>query len=126
MSNLEQSDAQVAAVSKHPRVSLSDIKAEIIGIYFMTGHQFWQQAAMTKQDAPQIDVRSLGSLTICMVVTKNGTTIVGQSAPADPSNFNPEIGMKLALEDCERQLWPRMGWALKQKLYEERMADAGR
>lgn len=124
--SLEQSEAEVAAVSSHPRISLDDIRREIVSVCYMSGTEFWRRATTGNQQKAAIDIRGLASLTICLVVTKNGTTIVGQSAPADPLNYNQGIGMKLAREDAERQLWPRMGWALKQKLYEERMADVGR
>jgi hypothetical protein len=47
--------------------------------------------------------------------------VIGKSVPASPDNFNPDLGRKLAYEDCIRQLWPLMGFALK-----ERLAAGGR
>jgi hypothetical protein len=52
-------------------------------------------------------------LSICILVMKNGFTVIGKSAPASPENFNAEFGKKLAYEDCIRQLWPLMGFALR-------------
>lgn len=59
---------------------------------------------------------SLGVLTICLIVTRNGFTIIGKSAPASTDNFDADLGRKLAYEDAVRQLWPLMGYALREKL----------
>lgn len=47
---------------------------------------------------------------------RNGFIMVGKSAPTSPENFNAELGRKLAYEDCIRQLWPLMGFALRDRL----------
>jgi len=41
---------------------------------------------------------------------------VGKSAPASADNFNADLGRKLAYEDAIRQLWPLMGFALRERL----------
>jgi hypothetical protein len=55
-------------------------------------------------------------LSVCMLVMRNGFTVIGTSAPASPENFNAELGRKLAYENAIRQLWPLMGFALRDKL----------
>jgi len=55
-------------------------------------------------------------MTIAVVVMKNGYVVLGKSAPADPDNFNQELGEKFAREDAIRQIWPLMGFALRDKL----------
>jgi len=62
---------------------------------------------------------SLAVLTVCLIVTRNGFTIIGKSAPASADNFDAELGRKLAYEDAVRQLWPLMGYALREKLHNE-------
>lgn len=57
-------------------------------------------------------------LTICLLVLRNGFTVIGKSAPASPENFNVELGQKFAYEDAPRQLWPLMGYALRDRLRE--------
>jgi hypothetical protein len=37
-------------------------------------------------------------------------------ARASPENFNADLGRKFAYEDAVRQLWPLMGYALRDKL----------
>jgi hypothetical protein len=55
-------------------------------------------------------------LTICILVLKNGFTVVGKSACASPENFDRELGRKIAREDAKRQIWPLEGYLLKDKL----------
>lgn len=47
---------------------------------------------------------------------QNGFTVIGKSAPASPENFNAELGRQFAYDDAVRQLWPLMGYALRDKL----------
>ncbi len=103
MSSLEQSDKEAAQHAVAPRVTLADINATIKDTYYISGAAFSGKARHT-------------ILTICMVELHNGFTIIGKSAPASPENFNEEFGKKLAYEDCIRQLWPLMGFALREKL----------
>lgn len=108
--SIVQTDKESAAVAKSPstRVSLAQIEANIAAEYSMTGDQ---------AVGPDIPFpASLGLLTICILVMKNGFTVIGKSAPADAVNFNAEYGRKLAREDAIRQVWPLMGYALRDKL----------
>jgi len=61
---------------------------------------------------------SLEVLTVCVLVTRNGFTLLGKSAPASAENFDHETGKRFAREDAVRQLWPLMGYNLRQKLHE--------
>lgn len=58
-------------------------------------------------------------MTIAIVTLQNGFALVGHSAPADPANYNKELGQKIAFDDCIRQLWALEGYALRQKLHDE-------
>lgn len=59
---------------------------------------------------------ALDCLTICVMVLKNGYTLVGKSACASPENFNAEIGNKIARDDARNQIWALEGYALRSKL----------
>lgn len=48
--------------------------------------------------------------TLCVLVLRNGFVIVGKSACIHSSNFNEEIGKRLAREDAIRQIGPFLGW----------------
>lgn len=124
--SLEQSDAEAAAVAIAPRVTLADIEAAIAHRYHFTGGDAVWALQLKKTwneehqcyEAPRGDPlpEPLRLLSICLVVMKNGFTVIGKSAPASPANFNAELGRKLAYEDCVRQIWPLMGFALRERL----------
>ncbi len=107
--SLEQTEQECAANAKAPRVSLEDIENAIASRY-----DFTAGAAIDAMQLPRLI--SLDLLSICIITMKNGFTIIGKSAPASPENFNAELGKKLAYEDAVRQIWPLMGFALREKL----------
>ena len=59
---------------------------------------------------------SLGLLTFCVIVLKNGFTVTGESACASPENFDAEIGWKIARQNAVQKIWPLMGYELRTKL----------
>lgn len=108
--SLDATEAVSAKGATHPRVTLDDIKNNISGLYFVTGYDV---VSATHIAEPQDELKML---TICMLVMKNGFVILGKSAPASPENFDAEKGRTFAYEDGVRQLWPLMGYALKEQL----------
>lgn len=54
----------------------------------------------------------LGLLTICVLVLKNGFTVVGTSACVNPGNFDEEKGREIARRKAVEQLWPLLGFRL--------------
>lgn len=56
-------------------------------------------------------------LTICILTLQNGYTVTGESACADPANFQKDIGERISRENAEKKIWGLMGYALKQELY---------
>jgi hypothetical protein len=113
MTTLQQADAEAAAVAVAPRVTLADIEAAIA-----ERHDIRADSAISYANGGAVLSRShpLCLLSICILVMRNGFTIIGKSAPASAANFNAELGRKLAYEDAIRQIWPLMGWALRDKL----------
>lgn len=105
--SLEATEAECAANAVAPRVSLTDIENSIAERHDLNGGVV---AGVPNKD------HSLYLLSICLVVMKNGFTIIGKSAPASADNFNAELGRKLAYEDAVRQIWPLMGFALRDRL----------
>lgn len=52
-----------------------------------------------------------------VITTSNGFAVVGNpSASVSPANDNEEIGQKVAFENSKQELWPLMGYALKERL----------
>lgn len=139
MSHMEEVERRSAALYKAPRVSLDDIKNAIA-----RRHEFTAAMALdsmsasglavtlpvgTEPVAPSIPVYAADApeslLSICLLVMKNGFTVVGKSAPASAANFDAEYGRQLAYEDAIKQLWPLMGFALRERLADFAEPPAG-
>lgn len=57
-----------------------------------------------------------GLLTICVLDLKNGFTVTGESACADPANFMQDVGERLARTNAENKIWALMDYELKTKV----------
>jgi len=95
--SLQKDEDLAAAGATAPRVKLIDIQAAIESVEYLRAGEG-------------------GILTLALVTMKNGFVVVGKSAPASPENFNKDKGEQFAYEDAVRQLWPLMGFALRDKL----------
>ena len=100
-----------------PRVTPSDLGDNIASEHFFTAYGGAKYGRITR-DEPQ-DSESLKLLTICVLVLSNGFTVVGTSACASPENFNAETGRKIARENAVREIWPLLGFVLKERLHSE-------
>lgn len=103
-----------------PRVTLADIEGNILGVHYFTAKEGVLGHAYQRMQGLGPLPESLGLLTFCVLVLKNGFTVTGESACASPENFNAELGRKIARENAINKVWPLMGYALKQKLSEAR------
>lgn len=98
-------EQELKAISVAPRVSAEDVENNIAATYYLNG-----EAAINALG--NFSNEHVKCLTICILVTVSGFTIVGKSACARPENYNAEIGQRLAREDAVRQLWGFMGYHL--------------
>jgi len=98
MDDLQAGDTLAASVQKTPnRVTLEGMIAKI-------EHEEFFNSALVPH------------LTICVILLQNGFSLVGKSAPADPGNFDAEVGRKFAREDAIRQMWALEDYALRERL----------
>ena len=98
MQSVHATDSASKAVQKTPnRVSLDYIMARIADIEF-------------------INPKSTPHMTIAILTMVNGFVVVGKSAPADPENYDADLGCQFAKEDAIRQLWQLEGYALRERL----------
>lgn len=58
------------------------------------------------------------TLTVCMLVLRNGFSVTGESAAASKENFDEDIGRKIAKDSARNKIWQLEGYLLKQRLYE--------
>lgn len=100
---------------KAPRVTPQALQDEIASVHFFTAAEGCSGRS-NGYILPDGFVPSLNLLTICVIVLKNGFTVIGHSACASPENFNAEIGERIARENAERQVWPLLGFRLKDSL----------
>ncbi len=56
------------------------------------------------------------TLTLCVLTLQNGFNVVGESACADPANFDRELGRRIARDNAKNKMWPLLGYALREKL----------
>lgn len=98
------------------KVTLEDIQAQIESEYFFT-------AAQAVEGNPDIgeDADALSRVTFCTIILKNKFVVVGvNEGPADPSEFDPELGKQYARKHAIDQIWSYLGFALKDKLHSEK------
>lgn len=113
MESLRTTDDQSKAVQKTPnRVSLDGMLDKIAGEYFTTLDHAVQGG--TGPVPPLLP--GMETMTVCVLVMRNGFIVIGKSAPADPANYDEALGRKFAREDAIRQLWPLEGYALREKI----------
>lgn len=85
-----------------PRVTPDDIKANIVDV----------EIVKHVSKSGQI-------LRWAVLTTRNGYAVAGKpSCSASPENDDSEIGVAIAIANAEDELWPLMGYELKQRLHE--------
>jgi len=103
-----------------PRVTPADIQANIASEHYFTAAQGVGGANVCADDDDGRTSLTTDSplhlLTFCVLVLRNGYTVTGHSACASPENFDSAIGRKIARANAVQQIWPLMGYELKQRL----------
>jgi len=105
LSSNDLADQAARAVQKTPnRVSIASIRAKMLR-------------------AEYIHPEMAPHMTICVIEMENGFFLVGKSIPADPANFNAELGAKFAAEDAERHAWPLEAYLLRETMHKHAGID---
>lgn len=108
-------EQQIQAKGKTaPRVTPADVDANIASENYFTAAEGVYGAASAVFPVTQ----SLYLLTFCVLVLRNGFTVTGKSSCASPENFDAEIGRNVARADAVQQIWPLMGYQLKEQLFQ--------
>ena len=106
---------QAAGAGKAPRVTPEAIEQAIASEFYFTATDGVLGASQMGV-RPAGRARALDLLTICVLVLRNGFTIVGTSAVASPANFDAGIGRMIARRDAVRQVGQFLGYALLDQL----------
>lgn len=99
--NDQQIEQQIQAKGlTAPRLSPADLDAAIV------------HTEIVKHVSPSGQVLRWAVLT-----TRNGFAVAGRpSASVSPANDNAEIGERVAIDNARSELWPLMGYALRERL----------
>lgn len=105
-----------------PRITPEAIETNIASEYYFTAYEgvIGERFVHHKDEGPEeigTVPQALGLLTICVLVLQNGFTVTGESACADPRNFDPEIGKRVARQNAINKIWPLMGYELRSRLH---------
>lgn len=90
--NREELQKQFEADGKTRYVRTEDVDAEILAVQF---HQFHGT-----------------TVTVCCITLHNGYTVIGKSACANPDNFDPALGEKLAQEDAKQNIYSLLAFRI--------------
>lgn len=118
--SVTEEELQQSAVA--PRVTLEEVNNSIAAEHYFTayegvlGERFNHQEGEGPEEEGSIP-KSLGLLTFCVLTLQNGYTVYGTSACADFSNYNKDIGQRLAKQNAVNQIWPLLGYQLKNRLH---------
>lgn len=64
------------------------------------------------------------TITIAVITLENGYTVTGESACADPANFDADVGKQNAVNNAFDKIWPLEGYLLKEKLFRDGLAKS--
>lgn len=119
---------QAAGADKAPRVTPAALKDEIVSEHYFTAADGVTGAKFNAVPSQTVGIdtspAALHLLTICVLLLRNGFTVHGVSACASPENFNAEIGRQIARENAEREIWPLLGFRLRDELSRPVLTDA--
>ena len=117
-------EIQAAGADKAPRVTPAALKDEIVSEHYFTAADGARMSPDGNWPIHKLNTGSLGLLTFCALVLRNGFTVYGASACASPENFNAEIGRRIARENAEREIWPLLGFRLRDELASPVLTEA--
>lgn len=91
-----------------PRLTPEKIEATIVAEYFTTLDKAHDGAPL---------MLGMACFTICTLVLRNGHIVIGESRPVSDTNFDAELGRKIARENAKGKVWSLEGYALREHLY---------
>ena len=64
------------------------------------------------------------TITVAVITLENGFTVTGESACADPANFDADVGKNFAIEKAYQKIEPLEGYLLKERLFRDGLAKS--
>lgn len=128
----EPTEQEIAEISTAPRITPSDIEANIVSEHYFTAADGLLGSLLPNTDEDDVpfdsedgrnvwdiideDHPQLRLLTFCVLILRNGFTVTGESACVDPANFEAFMGRQIARANAIKKMWPLMGYELRSKL----------
>lgn len=98
------------------KVTKNAVENEIVNEIYFTAANAMPEALQVQDLVP----KAMEMITFCVMILQNGHRIVGVNAgPIDPRIFDENIGRQMAREHALDQIWPLMGYALREKIKQE-------
>ncbi len=117
-------EIQAAGADKAPRVTPAALKDEIVSEHYFTAADGARMSPDGNWPIHNLNTGSLGLLTFCVLVLKNGFTVVGYSACASPESFKADLGRQYARQKAVDQIWPLLGFRLRDELVRPVLTEA--
>lgn len=116
MTNLTKpvTESELAVKLSAPRVTVVDIENAIAAEFYIRPSDF-----SNDMNEPNV-FHGLSCLTICVLVLQNGFTVTGTSACASTENYDEEIVQRIARQAAVDQIWPLLGYQLRDRLAYEK------
>lgn len=113
----EITEEVLAAKATGKRVTLADVEASIKSEHYFSAAEGVAGARYGEDTLGESPIpKELEVMTFCVLVLQNGFTVTGQSACADPANYDKVIGDGLARKDAVSKIWAFLGFQLRTEI----------
>lgn len=122
-----EQEIQARGLTTGRRITPEDIQANITDEVYFTAQEGYNGHLQARypRSGVQHGYPLLAQITICVLVLRNGYTVVGiNQGPVSPENFDAEMGRKLARQKAVDQVWVLMGYELKSELCRPVLTEA--
>ncbi len=99
------------------RVTPADVEAEIVGEHYFSAFHGVHGCSGLGAALALPKWHAMDDVTFCVLVLRNGCKVIGINyGPVDRTNFDKEHGRRDARADAIRQVWPLVGFRLRDQL----------
>lgn len=108
-----------------PRVTVEDIEAEIASEFYFTGADGVLGAS--EMGTRPASWTGWDQVTFCLLILRNHTKIIGINyGSIDPAQHDAQLGRKEARSDAVEQIWPLLGFRLRDTLARTSLDSVGK
>jgi hypothetical protein len=121
-------ESEIQALGRNaPRITPMDIEKNIVQEWYFTAEEGVagsaggpaQLSALIRDGHVGEPSSHLSRVTFCVLVLTNGFVVTGSSAAVSLEGFDKDIGRQVARNNAIDQVWPLMGYALREQLHNQ-------